>query len=285
MTIQWYPGHMAKAKRQFQEKLKLVDIVFELRDARVPESSRNPDIEELTIDKPKLIILMKRDLADESVTQSWLSYYQKNQEAALAINVHDNKQWRKIYEAAKQALQSLENKREERGLQNRAIRAVVVGVPNVGKSSLINRIAGRKAARAANTPGVTQQQQWIKWGKELELLDTPGMLWPKFEKQDIGYRLALTGAIPDRLLHMDDIALYAMKELKKYYPGALSKRYKLDGQEENMDLPDLLLEITKIRGFRDDYERGASMLVNEVRKGILGEISFDRPDEELWKEL
>lgn len=284
MTIQWYPGHMAKAKRQFSEKLNLVDIVFELRDARVPASSQNPDIDEVVGDKARLNILMKTDLADPKVTRDWINYYKKIGQPVLAINANDNNEWKKIHKAAKIALEEHNQKREGKGMQERAIRAIVVGVPNVGKSTLINRIAGRKAAKAANTPGVTQKQQWIKWDKKIELLDTPGMLWPKFEQQEIGYRLALTGAIPDRLLHMDDIALYAMKELREHYPGALTARYKLKDQESTLDLPDLLMEITRIRGFRDNYEQGAIMLVNEIRKGILGPISFDRVDEDLWKD-
>lgn len=281
MTIQWYPGHMAKAKRQFAEKLHLVDIIFELRDARVPASSDNPDIDELAADKPRLIILMKKDLADPDVLKEWLNYFKENGQAVIAIDANNPKEWKNILKMARQALKDHFEKRSDKGYQERAIRAIVVGVPNVGKSTLINRIAGRKAAKAANTPGVTQQQQWVKYGKQLELLDTPGMLWPKFEKEIIGYRLALTGAIPDRLLHMDDIALYALEELKAHYPQSLQKRYKLTDDEMELSLVDLLMEISYKRGFRDDYERASTMIVNEIRKGILGPMSFDRLGEDL----
>lgn len=284
MTIQWYPGHMAKAKRQFADRLPLVDIVFELRDARVPASSENPDIDQVIGDKDRLLVLMKKDLADPDLLQQWLDVYKSKNRSVLAINAHDPKEWKKIVKLARQTIKDSRQKRKEKGLQDRAIRAVVVGVPNVGKSTLINRLAGRKAAKAANTPGVTQQQQWIKYGRELEMLDTPGMLWPKFDQEDIAYRLALSGAIPDRLLHMDDIALYAIDLLQEHYPHALQDRYKLTDLEMTQDRVNLLMTITQKRGFREDYERGSTMLVTEIRKGILGPMTFDRPEEDLWED-
>ncbi|GEK91595.1 ribosome biogenesis GTPase YlqF [Alkalibacterium kapii] len=278
--IQWYPGHMAKAKRQFLEKLKMVDVVYELIDARIPYSSKNPDIIDMIGDKPHVVILMKGDLADPSQTNAWLKHYKSKGIPAISINAKKGQGLKEILKLTKTVLKSFFEKREEKGMKPRAIRAVCVGIPNVGKSTLINRFARKNIAQTGNKPGVTKAQQWIKYGKELELLDTPGILWPKFEDQSVGKKLAVTGAIKDTLLHLDDIALYAMNYLREHYAGAITARYKLkEDLEQELELPDLLLEITKIRGFRDDYERGAEMIIHELRNGQLGRITLERPDE------
>lgn len=278
--IQWYPGHMAKAKRQFLEKLKMVDVVYELIDARIPYSSKNPDVKEMIGSKPHIVVLMKSDLADPRQTAAWVRDYEERGIPAISINAKEGQGLKEILKLTKEVLRPFFEKREEKGMKPRAIRAVCVGIPNVGKSTLINRFAHKNIAKTGNKPGVTKAQQWIKYGKELELLDTPGILWPKFEDQEVGKRLAVTGAIKDTLLHLDDIALYAMEYLIKYYPGAISERYKLeDGLEEELELPDLLLAITKKRGYRDDYERGAEMLIYEIRNGQLGRITFERPED------
>lgn len=276
--IQWYPGHMAKAKREFQEKLQMVDVVLELIDARVPHSSTNPMIDELVTHKPRVKVLMKSDLADPKVTQEWLDYYNEQGYAAVAIDAKHNQDMKTVLQYAKQALEAWYDKRKEKGLQDRAIRAVSVGIPNVGKSTLINRFAGKNIAQTGNRPGVTKQQQWIKYKNQLELLDTPGILWPKFEDQEIGMRLAVTGAIKDTLLHLDDIVLYAMEYFIEHYPGRFEERYKLnDGDETAMPTPELLLKITEKRGFRDDYERAAEMIIHEIRKGMLGRFTLETP--------
>ncbi|SFC63832.1 ribosome biogenesis GTPase A [Alkalibacterium subtropicum] len=278
--IQWYPGHMAKAKRQFLEKLKMVDVVYELIDARIPYSSKNPDVKEMIGDKPHIVVLMKSDLADPRQTSAWLRDYEDRGIPAISINAKEGQGLKEILKLTKKVLKPFFEKREAKGMKPRAIRAVCVGIPNVGKSTLINRFAHKNIARTGNKPGVTKAQQWIKYGKELELLDTPGILWPKFEDQDVGKRLAVTGAIKDTLLHLDDIALYAMGYLKEHYPGAMTERYNLkEGREEELDLPDLLLEITKVRGFRDDYDRGAEMFIHELRNGLLGRITLERPQD------
>ncbi|MDN6293656.1 MAG: ribosome biogenesis GTPase YlqF [Alkalibacterium sp.] len=278
--IQWYPGHMAKAKRQFLEKLKMVDVVYELIDARIPYSSKNPDIVDMIGDKPHIVILMKSDLADPRQTKAWLKDYEDKGIPAISINAKKGQGLKEILKLTKEVLKPFFEKRKEKGMKPRAIRAVCVGIPNVGKSTLINRFARKNIAQTGNKPGVTKAQQWIKYGKELELLDTPGILWPKFEDQTVGKRLAVTGAIKDKLLHLDDIALYAMGYLKQNYKGAISERYKLkEGIEQEYELPELLIEITKVRGFRDDYERGAEMFIHELRNGQLGRISLERPDE------
>lgn len=278
MTIQWYPGHMAKAKRQFQEKLKLVDVVYELVDARIPYSSKNPDIEQMIGDKPHIVILMKSDLADPKRTREWLDHYQASGQPAISINAKQGEGLKEVLKLTKEVLRPFFEKRESKGMKPRAIRSVCVGIPNVGKSTLINRFARKNIARTGNKPGVTKAQQWIKYGKELELLDTPGILWPKFEDQEVGKRLAVTGAIKDTLLHLDDIALYAMEYLSTYYPGAISSRYGLEEEsEQEQPMPDLLMEISHKRGFRQDYDRAAEMVLFEIRNGQLGRITFERP--------
>lgn len=278
MTIQWYPGHMAKAKRQFKEKLNLVDVVYELVDARIPYSSKNPDIEEMIGNKPHIVVLMKNDLADPKLTKEWIAHYDSKGIPAISINAKLGQGLKEVLKLTKEVLEPLNQKRREKGMKPRAIRGVCVGIPNVGKSTLINRFAGKNIAQTGNKPGVTKAQQWIKYGKELELLDTPGILWPKFEDQEVGKRLAVTGAIKDTLLHLDDIALYAMEYLVEEYPGAIARRYNLESEEEtNQSLPELLMQISHKRGFRDDYDRAAEMVLYEIRNGQLGRLTFEKP--------
>lgn len=275
-NIQWYPGHMAKAKRELTEKLPLVDVVFELVDARVPVASRNPDVVQLIQNKPQVLILMKSDLADPKVTNQWLNYYKQQNIKAVPFNGKSNQGIDKIIEAARSVLEENALKREEKGLKERAIRAVTVGIPNVGKSTLINRFAGKNITTTGNRPGVTKAQQWIKYKNQLELLDMPGILWPKFEEPLIGQKLALTGAIKETLYYKDDIAIFGINYLTKNYLGALAKRYNFDLMlEEELSAPDLLLLITEKRGYFDDYDRGAEILLNELRDGKLGRLSFE----------
>lgn len=275
-NIQWYPGHMAKAKRELTEKLPLVDVVFELVDTRVPVASRNPDVVQLIQNKPQVLILMKSDLADPKVTNQWLNYYKQQNIKAVPFNGKSNQGIDKIIEAARSVLEENALKREEKGLKERAIRAVTVGIPNVGKSTLINRFAGKNITTTGNRPGVTKAQQWIKYKNQLELLDMPGILWPKFEEPLIGQKLALTGAIKETLYYKDDIAIFGINYLTKNYPGVLAKRYNFDLMlEEELSAPDLLLLITEKRGYFDDYDRGAEMLLNELRDGKLGRLSFE----------
>lgn len=276
--IQWYPGHMAKAKRELKEKLPLVDIVFELVDARIPDASRNPDLIELIENKPRLLILMKPDLADPNITNEWIRYYREQGITALTFKGKSDRDIPKIIAAAEEILTEQAEKRESKGLRERAMRAVTVGVPNVGKSTLINRFAGKNITRTGNRPGMTQAQQWIKYKNQVELLDIPGILWPKFEDQLVGKKLALTGAIKDSLFHLDDISLYGIEYMVEHYPGTLAKRYKFSEYlETELSDPDLLLLITEKRGYFDDYERGAEMLLHELRNGKLGRMSFERP--------
>ena len=279
MTIQWFPGHMAKARREVSEKLKFVDIVFELVDARLPLSSRNPMMDQIIQQKPRLVLLNKADLADPHQTKLWQGYFQEKGFVTLAINAQDNKGVKNIVPSAKIALKEKLARDRARGLKPRAIRAMVIGIPNVGKSTLMNRLVGKKIAQTGNKPGVTKGQQWLRSGTELELLDTPGILWPKFEDAQIGKRLALTGAIKDQLIHLDDMALYGLDFFARYYPGRLSQRYQLTEVQEKELAPELLMTISQKRGFREDYDRASEMIVFEIRSGKLGQYTLDRYEE------
>ena len=275
MTIQWYPGHMAKARRQVTEKLKMVDVVFELVDARIPFSSRNPVLDDIIQQKPRVLILNKSDLADRQKTKQWVSYFKEQGIPAVPINAQEGKGIKEITKAAQKLMQPKFDRLTEKGMKPRPIRAMSIGIPNVGKSTLINRLVKKNIAKTGNKPGVTKAQQWLKLGKEIELLDTPGILWPKFEEKEVGEKLALTGAIKDSLLHLDDIALYGLKKLKEEYPDALMRRYQLSIEELALSEPDLLLLITEKRGFIDDYERAGEMIITEIRNGKVGRFTLD----------
>jgi len=214
--IQWFPGHMAKARREVTEKLNLIDIVFELTDARIPYSSRNPMIDEIIKQKPRIVLLNKEDMADPIMTNKWVKYYQEQNITAIPINSQTGDGLKQLIAKTKELTKEKFDKMRAKGIiKPRAIRAMVVGIPNSGKSTLINKLAKKNIAKTGNTPGVTRQQQWIKVGKEIELLDTPGILWPKFEDEQVGMNLALTGAIKDTILNLQDIAVYALQFLEK----------------------------------------------------------------------
>ncbi|MEW9501324.1 ribosome biogenesis GTPase YlqF [Jeotgalibacillus marinus] len=278
MTIQWFPGHMAKARRQVTEKLKLVDIIFELVDARIPVSSRNPMIDEIIQQKPRLILINKADMADPNRTKQWISYFEGQGIRAIAINSDKGVGLQQIHKITKEILKEKWDRMRSRGIKPRAVRAMIVGIPNVGKSTLINRLVKKNIAQTGNRPGVTKAQQWIKVGKEMELLDTPGILWPKFEDPEIGYRLALTGAIKDTLLNLQDIAIYALKFLETYYPDRLKARYELE------EIPQDIVELFGIIGTRRgclmaggvvDFDKTADIIVRDVRNIQFGPLTFD----------
>ena len=279
MTIQWFPGHMAKARREVSEKMKYVDIVFELVDARLPLSSRNPMLDQIIQQKPRIVLLNKADLADPQQTKQWQEYFKKQGHAALAINAQENKGVKGLIPTAKEVLKEKRARDAARGLKPRAIRAMVLGIPNVGKSTLMNRLVRKKIAQTGNKPGVTKGQQWLRHGTELELLDTPGILWPKFEDEEIGKKLALTGAIKDQLLHLDDLAIYGLDFFARYYPGRIQERYHLTEEQEQGLAPEILMAVTAKRGFRDDYARGSELVVFEIRDGRLGRYTLDRCEE------
>ena len=287
MTIQWFPGHMAKARRQVSENLKLVDIIFELVDARLPLSSRNPMIDEVINQKPRLLILNKHDMADETETRRWLAYFEERGHKAVAINSFEGKNLQAVNKAAQEILKEKWDRMKAKGMKPRAIRAMIVGIPNVGKSTLINRLAKKNLAKTGNTPGVTKAQQWIKVGKEIELLDTPGILWPKFEDQEIGYKLALTGAIKDTITNMEDLAVYGLRFLALHYPERMEERYKISSVAE--DLVETFDQIGKLRrvygqGGEIDYDQVALLIVRDIRDQHLGKLTFDFVDEQVEKE-
>ncbi|MDM5232212.1 ribosome biogenesis GTPase YlqF [Lysinibacillus pakistanensis] len=287
MTIQWFPGHMAKARREVTEKLKLVDIIFELIDARLPLSSRNPMIDEVINQKPRLLILNKSDMADEQETRKWVDYFAQRGHKAVAINSLEGKGLQLVTKAAQEILKEKFERMKARGMKPRAIRAMIVGIPNVGKSTLINRLAKKNIAKTGNTPGVTKAQQWIKVGKELELLDTPGILWPKFEDQEVGYKLALTGAIKDTITNMEDLAVYGLRFLSIHYPKRMEERYGFEFLHE--DLVETFDHIGKLRrvfgqGGEIDYDQVAQLIVRDIRGLQLGKLTFDFVDEQLEKE-
>ncbi|QTD42344.1 ribosome biogenesis GTPase YlqF [Sporosarcina sp. Te-1] len=278
MTIQWFPGHMAKARREVTEQLKLVDIVFELIDARLPLSSRNPMIDEVIGQKPRLLILNKMDLADDRETAKWIRYFESKDLHAVAINSFEGKGLQAVTKAAKDILAPKIERMKRRGIRPGAIRAMIVGIPNVGKSTLINRLAKKNIAKTGNKPGVTKAQQWIKFGKELELLDTPGILWPKFEDQSVGYKLALTGAIKDTIVNMENLAVYGLRYLEQHYPERLAERYHID--EVGDDIAAVFDQIGEARkvyaaGGEIDYEKVAELIVQDIRNELLGKLTFD----------
>ncbi|MFC0271275.1 ribosome biogenesis GTPase YlqF [Metabacillus herbersteinensis] len=282
MTIQWFPGHMAKARRQVTEKIKLIDIVFELVDARVPMSSRNPMIDEIISSKPRIVLLNKADMADDYLTKQWIQYFKEKQIPALAIDSQTGTGLKQIVTLSRELLKEKFDRLASRGVKPRAIRALIIGIPNVGKSTLINRLAGKNITKTADRPGVTTAQQWVKVGKELELLDTPGILWPKFEDQLVGLKLATTGAIKDSILNLQEITVFALNFLKENYPERLKDRYHLEEIPE--EVVSLFDEIGKKRGCimsggYIDYDKTSELIIREIRNEKLGRLTFENPSQ------
>lgn len=276
VAIQWFPGHMSKARRQVQENLKYVDFVIELVDARLPISSRNPMLDKIIGDKPRLIALNKADLADRNAVKSWVEFFEKQGIIALAINSKEAHTAKRLTVAAKTLMADKLACNAERGIQNSSLRTMIVGIPNAGKSTLMNRLAGKKVAVTGNKPGVTKGQQWLRTNKELEILDTPGILWPKFEDDQVGLKLALTGAIKDQLLPMDDVTIFGLQYFLENYQEATMKRLRMKEADLELEIPDLIMELTKRFGFRDDYDRFYQMFVKDVRDGRMGEYCLDK---------
>ena len=276
VAIQWFPGHMSKARRQVQENLKYVDFVIELVDARLPISSRNPMLDKIIGDKPRLIALNKADLADRNAVKSWVGFFEKQGIIALAINSKEAHTAKRLTVAAKTLMADKLARNAERGIQNSSLRTMIVGIPNAGKSTLMNRLAGKKVAVTGNKPGVTKGQQWLRTNKELEILDTPGILWPKFEDDQVGLKLALTGAIKDQLLPMDDVTIFGLQYFLENYQAATMKRLRMKEADLELEIPDLIMELTQRFGFRDDYDRFYQMFVKDVRDGRMGEYCLDK---------
>lgn len=281
MNYQWYPGHMTKAKRMMQENIKLIDLIIELVDARIPMSSRNPDIDELGKGKSRIILLNKSDLADAGLNQEWESFFKEKGYFVQQLNAKTGAGIKNIQALVQESCKEKIERDRKRGIINRPVRAMVVGIPNVGKSTFINSFAGKACAKTGNKPGVTKGKQWIRLNKNLELLDTPGILWPKFEDQKIGERLALIGSINDEILHVDELAVALIRNLKNSYLDLLEKRYDITIDEDAYDTLKRIAIARKClqKGELPDVDRASSMLLEDFRSGKLGRITLERPEE------
>lgn len=281
--IQWFPGHMAKAKREISEKMKLIDIVIELVDARAPYSSKNPLFNGVVNNKPRLIVLTKEDLADDQITNKWLEYYQKQGYYALSVNLKNFNEYKKIIATCKDILKEKMAREAQKGLKPRAMRAMVLGIPNVGKSTFINRLAKRKATVTGNRPGVTKAQQIIKIDKDFELFDTPGVLWPKFENESVARNIALIGSIKQQILPREDLFYYAVEYLVDHYPGYVENRFQIsidlqsDWIEQCYDDIARQRKIKPVRGITD-YDRVMDIFFTDLFDGMIGKITWEIPN-------
>lgn len=281
MHFQWYPGHMTKARRAMQEDIKLIDVVIELVDARIPLASKNPDINLLAQNKSRILLLNKSDMADPALISPWIQYFEQKGYLAMAVNSKKRNELKQVNSLIQKACKEKIERDRKRGILNRPVRAMIVGIPNVGKSTFINSFAGRACARTGNKPGVTKGKQWIRLNKQVELLDTPGILWPKFEDQTVGQHLAFIGSIKDELIQSVDLALDLIEFLVEQYPGTIKKAY---GAEEAQSSADLLLAVANNRGClqkgnEPDYDKAAFLILDDFRNARLGNITIERPDE------
>ncbi len=281
MNIQWYPGHMTKARRMMEEDIKLIDIVIELVDARIPLSSKNPDIDKLAGQKSRMILLNKYDLADPARTSEWESWFKSRGFYVYKLDARKGGQMKAITNIIQEACKEKIERDRKRGIINRPVRAMIVGIPNVGKSTFINTYAGKACTKTGNKPGVTKGKQWIRLNKNVELLDTPGILWPKFDDPAVGERLALIGSIKDEILNISDLSIQLIGFLKEFYPGILSERYALD---ENCDKIVLLEGIAEARNCRQkgnilDLDKASKLLIDDFRSGKLGRLTLEFPQE------
>lgn len=281
MHFQWYPGHMTKARRMMQEDMKLIDVVIELVDARIPLSSKNPDIDELAKNKSRVILLNKYDLADDRHTNNWKNYFEEKGYFVTLVNSKGGNGVKKVKDVVQLACKEKIERDRRKGILNRPIRAMVVGIPNVGKSTFINSFAGKAATKTGNKPGVTKGKQWIKISKDIELLDTPGILWPKFEDQTVGLRLAFIGSIREEILNIEELSLELIKFLVVNYKGKLSTRYNIEVTEDPVDTLKKIAEIRgcKLKGGELDFNKAAGFIMDDFRNGRLGNITLEFPGE------
>lgn len=295
-SFNWYPGHMTKAKRMMEENIRLIDLVIEIVDARVPMSSRNPDIDKLASNKARIILLNKADLADDYVTNKWIAYFNSKNIYCLKLNSRDNSGVKQVNNLIQTACADKIERDKSRGIMNRTIKAMVVGIPNVGKSTFINSFAGKASAKTGNKPGVTKGKQWIKLGKNVEMLDTPGILWPRFENQDVGMRLAMIGSINDNILNIEELAIDTINYVYNNYPDNIIERYGLDKEavkasyDESAINPDnsialYIMEQAALKrgcikkGNAIDYEKTANIILDDFRSGRLGRITLERSED------
>ena len=278
-VINWYPGHMAKTKKEIKEKLNLIDVVFELIDARIPLSSKNNDINNLIKNKPRILIMTKTDLCDINITNKWKDYYEYQGYKVIPVDLINNKNINLILNITSELSDKINKKRTNKGLKPRRIRILILGIPNVGKSTLINRLVGKKATNTGNKPGITKNLEWIRINNNLELLDTPGILWPKLDNNTIALNLASMTAIKEEILNKEQIAIYIIDKMIKLYKNNLINRYKLDTIDNNYDIVDILdkigLKIGAIKNNETDYDKVYNTVLKDLREGYLGRITFD----------
>lgn len=281
MNYQWYPGHMTKARRMMQENIKLIDLVIELVDARVPMSSRNPDIDELAKNKARIILLNKADLADPKWNASWISFFKEKGFYILEINSRTGNGTKAVWGLVQQACREKTERDRKRGIINRPVRAMVAGIPNVGKSTFINSFAGRACAKTGNKPGVTKGKQWIRLNQNLELLDTPGILWPRFENQAVGERLAMIGSINDEILQTEELAAAVIQYLQQEYKGLLKERYEVSEQQKAVCVLEeiCIKKHCLLKGQEPDVPRASRMVLEDFRGGKIGKITLEHPEE------
>lgn len=288
MHFQWYPGHMSKARRQMQEDISLIDVVIELVDARIPYSSKNPDIDYLAKNKSRIILMNKNDLADPVATAKWKAYYEKKGWFVALVNSKSGTGVKSVHEVIEEACQEKIQRDQARGIKNRPIRAMIVGIPNVGKSTFINSFAGKACAKTGNKPGVTKGKQWIRLNQNVELLDTPGILWPKFEDQKVGMRIAFIGSINDEILVSTDLAYELVKYLLRYYKGMLGKKYEIEEDEDAIVTLERIAQKRGclLKGGAFDLDKAAKFILDDFRNGRTGRVTLETPEiikEELKK--
>lgn len=276
VNINWYPGHMAKTKREVKEKLDLIDIVFEVIDARIPYSSKNKDIDSLIKNKPRILIMTKMDLCDLNKTKEWIKYYESIGYKVITLDLLNNPNLQSLTNETNNYSLKMNQKRKEKGLKERKIRALILGIPNVGKSTLINRLVGKKATNVGNKPGITKQLEWIRVNNQIELLDTPGILWPRLDNQEVALNLAATTAIKEEILNVEDIAIYIINKMLKEYPDNIKERYNLTNEEDIIDILDSIgKKIGAIRNKETDYDKVYITVLRDLRDGRLGKVTFD----------
>ncbi len=281
MNYQWYPGHMTKARRMMEENIKLIDLVIEVVDARIPLSSKNPDIDNLAKNKARIIILNKSDLADDDKNKLWMDYFSQKGFFVLKLNSRSGAGIKQMNNAVAQACREKIERDKKKGIMNRPVRAMVVGIPNVGKSTFINSYAGKACTKTGNKPGVTKGKQWIRLNKNVELLDTPGILWPKFDNQEVGKKLAMIGSMNDEILNVEELSFEVISYIRNHYKGNISERYNVSEDDEVIDI---LNNIASRRGClkkgaETDYEKLAGIILDDFRSGRLGKLTLETPED------
>ena len=276
-NINWFPGHMAKAKREIIERISLIDMVIEVIDARIPYSSKNNDIDNIIKDKPRLLVMTKRDLCDDKVTDGWKSYYEDKGYQVLVVDLVHDKNMDGIIKVTNHVFDEMNHKRKEKSLKSRKLRVLILGIPNVGKSTLINRLVKKKVVNVGNKPGITKSLEWIRINDSMELLDTPGILWPRLEQENVALNLASMTAIKEEILNIESVAIYIINILIKYYKNQLVNRYSLDNFIEIIDILDHIgMKIGAVHNGEVDYDRVYTTIIRDLREGRLGKVTFDR---------